>query len=58
MGTGVSAPEALVLICAIKICFAITGLVGGGGVSVVCQGVSVARIHFPAFQISDATRRN
>ena len=37
MGTGVSAPEALVLICARNDLFAITGLVGGGGVSVVCE---------------------
>ena len=44
MGTGVSAPEALVLICTRndlfcndRICFATTGLVGGGGVSVVCE---------------------
>ena len=37
MGTGVSAPEALGLICPINVCFAIKGLVGGGGVSVVCQ---------------------
>ena len=40
------------------ICFAITGLVGGGGVSVVCQVCVCGAIHFPALLISDATRRN
>ena len=30
MGTGISAPRALVLICARTTCFAKTGLVGGG----------------------------
>ena len=39
MGTGVSAPEALVLICARTICFAVTGLVGGGGVLIGMSGV-------------------
>ena len=33
MRTGVSAPRALVLICARTTCFAKTGLVGGGGAS-------------------------
>ena len=37
--TGVSVPQALVLICVIR--FAITGLVGGGGVSRVCVTIAV-----------------
>ena len=52
MRTGGSATRALLLICARTICFAKTGLVGGGGVSgvrqVVCHPIAIARIQFPA----------
>ena len=52
MRTGVSAPRAHVFICGRTICFAKTGLVGGGGVSglgqVVCHPIAVARIQIPA----------
>ena len=58
MRTGVSAPRALVLICARIICFAKAGLVGGGGVSRVCQVVChpiAVEFNFQ-LQISDATK--
>ena len=54
----VSAAEALVLICADTICFAITRLVGGGDVSGVCQ-VCVTHCEFNfQLQISDVTKLN
>ena len=56
MRTGVSAPRALVLICARTICFAKTGLVGGGSVS---GGVSShCRIASSICSCKSATRRN
>ena len=52
MRTGVSGQRALILICTRTICFAKTGLVGGGGVSgvrqVVCRPTAVTQIYFPA----------
>ena len=52
MRTGVSAPWGLVLRCAKTICFAKTGLVGGGGVlgvrQLVCDPIVVVQLQFPA----------